>query len=46
MNLKKERGQDRNKDTHVENGLEDTARGKGKLKRSERVAWTYMHYQM
>ena len=27
MNL----GQDRNKDTDVENGLEDTGRGKGKL---------------
>ena len=25
------RGQDRNKDAHVENGLEDTGRGKGKL---------------
>ena len=31
---------------HVENGLEDTGRGKGKLGRSERVAWTYTHYQM
>ena len=31
-------GQDRNKDTDVENGLEDTGRGKGKLGRSERVA--------
>ena len=31
---------------HVENGLEDTGRGKGKLGRSERVAWTYIHYQM
>ena len=37
---------DRNKDTNVENGLEDTERGKGKLGRSERVAWTYIHYQM
>ena len=27
MNLE----QDRNKDAHVENGLEDTGRGKGKL---------------
>ena len=27
----------------VENGLEDTGRGKGKLGRSERVAWTYIH---
>ena len=30
----------------VENGLEDTGRGKGKVGRSERVAWTYIHYQM
>ena len=30
----------------VENGLEDTGRGKGKLGRSERVAWTYIHYQL
>ena len=36
----------RNKDADVENGLEDTGRGKGKLGRSERVAWTYIHYQM
>ena len=42
MNL----GQDRNKDADVENGLEDTGRGKGKLRRSERVALTYIHYQM
>ena len=35
---------DGNKD--AENGLEDTGRGKGKLGRSERVAWTYIHYQM
>ena len=33
-------------DTDVENGLEDTGREKGKLGRSERVAWTYTHYQM
>ena len=39
-------GWDRNKDVDVENGLEDTGRGKGKLVRSERVAWTYIHYQM
>ena len=39
-------GQDRNKDADVENGLEDMGRGKGKLGRSERVAWTYIHYQM
>ena len=37
---------DRNTDADVENGLEDTGRGKGKLGRSERVAWTYIHYQM
>ena len=34
------------KDADVENGLEDTGRGKGKLGRSERVAWTYIHYEM
>ena len=39
-------GQDRNKDTEIENGVEDTRRGKGKLGQSERVAWTYIHYQM
>ena len=39
-------GQDWNKDADVENGLEDTGRGKGKLGQSERVAWTYIHYQM
>ena len=39
-------GQDRNKDADIENGLEDTERGKGKLGRSERVAWTYIYYQM
>ena len=38
--------QDSNKDTDVENGLEDMGRGKGKLGRSERVAWTYIFYQM
>ena len=42
MNL----GQDRNKHADVANGLEDTGRGTGKLGRSERVAWTYIHYQM
>ena len=30
----------------LENGLEDTGRGKGKLGQSERVSWTYIHYQM
>ena len=39
-------GQDRNKDTDVDNGLEDTGRGKHKLGRSKRVALTYIHYQM
>ena len=39
-------GQDRNKDADVENGLEDTRRRKCKLGQSERVAWTYIHYQM
>ena len=39
-------GQDGNKDADVENGLEDTGRGKGKLGQSERVAWTYIYYQM
>ena len=38
--------QDRNKDADLlENGLEDTGRGKVKLGQSERVAWTYIHYQ-
>ena len=32
--------------THVENGLEDTGRGKCKLGQSERVALTYIQYQM
>ena len=35
-----------NKDADlIENGLEDTGRGMGKLGQSERVAWTYIHYQ-
>ena len=34
------------KDADTENGLEDTGRGKGKLGPNERVAWTYIHYQM
>ena len=33
-------------DADVKNGLEGTGRGKGKLGRSERVALTYIHYQM
>ena len=32
------------KDAKIENGLEDVS-GKGKLVLSERVAWTYIHYQ-
>ena len=44
--IMKNLGQDGNKDTDIENGLEDTGRGKGKLGRSERVAWAYTHYQM
>ena len=40
-------GLDGNKDTDLlENGLEDTERGKCKLGQSGRVAWTYIHYQM
>ena len=39
-------GQYRNKDADIENGLEDKGRGKGKLGQSERVVWTYIHYQM
>ena len=46
MNLGAGQGPDSNKDAEVENGLEDTGRGKGKLGRSERVTWTYIHYQM
>ena len=39
-------GQDGSKDADVlENGLEYMGRGKGKLGQSERVAWTYIHYQ-
>ena len=39
-------GAGQNKDTDVENGPEDMGRGKIKLGRSERVALTYIHYQM
>ena len=39
-------GAGQNKDTDVENGLEDTGKEKGKLGRSERVALTHIHYQM
>ena len=42
----KNQEQDRNKDADVENGLEDTGRGKGGLGRSERVALIYTHYQV
>ena len=38
------RGRNKNADL-LENGLEDTGKGKGKLGQSERVAWTYIHYQ-
>ena len=38
-------GEGRNKDADIENGLEDTGRGKGKLGQSESVVWTYIHYQ-
>ena len=37
-------GQER--DTDIENEFEYMGRGKGKLGRSERLAWTYIHYQM
>ena len=37
-------GQDKNKDAGIENGLKDMGRGKGKPRRSERVALTYIHY--
>ena len=40
----KNQEQDRNKD--IEKGLEDKGSEKGKLGRSERVAWTSIHYQM
>ena len=42
----KNQGQDRNKGADVENGLENTRRGKGKLGRSEKEAWIYIYYQM
>ena len=42
----KNQGQGRNKDADVENGREDMGRGKGRQGRSERVALTYIHYQM
>ena len=35
-----------NKDTDLlGNGFENIRKGKGKLGQSERVAWTYIHYQ-
>ena len=44
--VRRTEGQDGNKDAALlENGLEDTGSGKGKLGQSERVAWTYIHYQ-
>ena len=39
-------GQDRNKVADVENGLEDTGRGKCKLGLSERVALTYIQWNI
>ena len=39
-------GAHRNKDADIENGVEDTGRGKGKLGRSERAEWPYIYYQM
>ena len=40
-------GQDRNKYADLlENGLEDMGTVKCKVGQSERVAWTYIHYQM
>ena len=45
-NVMKNLGEDGNKDTDLlENIFEDTGRGKHKLGQSERVAWTYIHYQ-
>ena len=35
-----------NKDADAENGHEVMGRRKGKVGRSERVAWTHIHYQM
>ena len=46
MVMKNLRGKMGIKTDLLENGLEDTGRGKGKLGQSERVAWTYIHYQM
>ena len=49
-NPKIEAVQEANKDADLlENGLEDTGRGKGKMGQSERVVvymWTYIHYQI
>ena len=50
-NLKKKSGSEEPRGrtgikTDVENGLEGMGRGKGKLGGSERMAWTYIHYQM
>ena len=44
--VRRTQGQDGNKDADLlENGLEDTRRGNGKLGQSEKVAWAYIHYQ-
>ena len=46
-NLKEKNGsQEPRGRTDVDDGVEDTGRGKGKLGRSERVAWTYIYYQI
>ena len=41
-----EKQKTQNNQLNIEGGLEDMGKGKGKLGRSERVAWTYIHYQM
>ena len=40
------RGRTGIKTQNIENGPEDMGSGKGKLGRRERVAWTYIHYEM
>ena len=39
-------GQDRNKDADIENGLDDTGRGKGRAGRIGRLGLTYIHYHV
>ena len=44
--VRRTQGQGGTKDADLlENGLEDMRGGKGKLGQSERVVWTYIHYQ-